>query len=87
MQLLMRRRGRREKRQMYCDALLAFNDGDGGGNSRGCRGGGGTGGKKEGEGKRNVPIGDTSDGALLELHHVTGQGPRLVRENVFHLYE
>lgn len=30
MQLLMRRRGRREKRQMYHDAQSAFNDGDGG---------------------------------------------------------
>ena len=29
MQLLMRRRGRREKRQMYCDAHSAFNGGDG----------------------------------------------------------
>lgn len=50
------------------------------------RRGGVQGGKKEVEGKRNVPIGDTSDGALLELHHVASQGPRLVRENVFHLY-
>ncbi len=40
MQLLMRRRGRREKRQMYYDAHSAFNDGDGGGNDRGCKGGG-----------------------------------------------
>lgn len=47
MQLLMRRRGRREKRQMYCDALLAFNDGDGGGNSRGCKGGAGYRGEKK----------------------------------------
>ncbi len=44
------------------------------------------GGNKKGGGERNVPIGDTSDGALLKLHHVAGQGPRLVRENVFHLY-
>lgn len=42
---------------------------------------------KKGSEKQNVPIGHTSDGALLELHHVAGQGPRLVRENVFHLYE
>lgn len=84
MQLLMRRRGRGEKRQMYYYALLAFNNvdrDDGGANSRGCTGRE----KKEGEGEQNVPIGDTSDGALLELHHVAGQGPRLVRENVFHL--
>lgn len=39
MQLLMRRQGRREKRQMYCDAHSAFNYGDGGGNGRGCKGG------------------------------------------------
>lgn len=36
--------------------------------------------------KGNVPIGHTGDGAFLELHHVAGQGPRLVSENVFHLY-
>lgn len=41
---------------------------------------------KKGGGKHNVPIGHTSDGALLELHHVAGQGSRLVRENVFHLH-
>lgn len=79
MQLLMRRQGRREKRQMYYDAHSAFNDGDGGGK-------GGSREDKKGGGKQNVPIGDTSDGALLELHHVAGQGSRLVRENVFHLY-
>lgn len=84
MQLLMRRRGRREKRQMYCDAYSAFNDGDGGGNGKGCKRGSKE--NKKREKKRNVPIGHTSDGALLELHHVAGQGPRLVRENVFHLY-
>ncbi len=69
---------------MYCDAHSAFNDGDGGGNGGGCRGG-----RKENiRGReRNVPIGNTSDGALLELHHVAGQSPRLVRENVFHLCE
>lgn len=44
----------------------------------------GAGGKK---GNCKVPIGDTSNGALLKLHHVAGQGPRLVRENVLHLYE
>lgn len=41
---------------------------------------------KEEEGKQNLPIGNTGDGALLELHHVAGQGPRLVREDIFHLY-
>ena len=41
---------------------------------------------KKGEEKGDVPIGDTSDGALLELHHVAGQGSCLVGENVFHLY-
>ena len=40
MQLLMRRQGRREKRQMYYDAHSAFNEGDGGGNGTGCKGGG-----------------------------------------------
>lgn len=83
MQLLMLRRGRGEKRQMYYYALLAFNNvdrDDGGATAEDAQGE-----KKEGEGEQNVPIGDTSDGALLELHHVAGQGPRLVRENVFHL--
>lgn len=51
-----------------------------------AKAGRGTGGKKEGVRKGNIPVGDTSDGALLELHHVASQGPRLVRENVFHLY-
>lgn len=41
----------------------------------------------EKKGNCKVPIGDTSNGALLKLHHVAGQGPRLVRENVLHLYE
>lgn len=48
--------------------------------------GGAAGNIKKGRVKRNIPIGNTSDGALLELHHVAGQGPRLVRENVLHLY-
>lgn len=81
-----REKRERERRQLYCDAHSAFNEGDGG---RGCR----RRGKQgiffflKGEGrKQNVPIGNTGDGALLELHHVAGQGPRLVRENVFHLY-
>lgn len=39
------------------------------------------------KGKCKLPIGDTSNGALLKLHHVAGEGPRLVRENVFHLDE
>lgn len=34
----------------------------------------------------NIPICHTSNGALLKLHHITGQGSGLVRENVFHLY-
>lgn len=85
MQLLMRRRGRREKRQMYCDALLAFNDVDGGKQQR-LQGRGARGWGKKEKRKQNAPIGDTSNGTLLELHDVTGQGPRLVRENVFHLY-
>lgn len=46
----------------------------------------GTGAVKK-KGNYKVPIGDTSNGALLKLHHVAGQGPRLVRENVLHLYE
>lgn len=41
---------------------------------------------KDEEGNQSLPIGDTGDGALLELHHIAGQGPRLVREDVFHLY-
>lgn len=41
----------------------------------------------EEKGKCKLPIGNTSNGALLKLHHVAGEGPRLVRENVFHLYE
>lgn len=53
---------------------------------KGCRRGTGAWGRGK---KRNckVPIGDTSNGALLKLHHIAGQGPRLVRENVLHLYE
>lgn len=43
--------------------------------------------KKTRGGKRNVPIGNTGDGALLKLHHVAGQSPSLVRENVFHLHQ
>ena len=35
---------------------------------------------------RNVPVCHTSNGALLKLHHIAGQGSGLVRENVFHLY-
>lgn len=73
----------RERRQLYCDAHLAFNEGDGGGNGRGCKWGSSE--NQKGRGKRNVPIGHASDGALLKLHHVAGQGPRLVRENVFYL--
>lgn len=43
--------------------------------------------KTKKNGKCKLPIGDTGNGALLKLHHVAGEGPRLVRENVFHLYE
>lgn len=68
---------------MYYDAHSAFNEGDWGGNSRGCTEGGRESGK--GEGTQNIPIGHTGNGALLELHHVAGQSSRLVRENVFHL--
>lgn len=35
---------------------------------------------------RYVPICHTSNGALLKLHHITGQGSSLVRENVFYLH-
>lgn len=38
MQLLMRRQGRRQERQMYYDAHSAFNEGDVGGSNRGLRG-------------------------------------------------
>lgn len=52
--------------------------------------GGGNSGREEEREKevrgRNVPICHTSDGALLKLHHVTGQGSSFVRENVFYLY-
>lgn len=55
----------------------------------GCRGGGAGTGREENKekGKCKLPIGDTGNGALLKLHHVAGEGPRLVRENVFHLDE
>lgn len=53
-----------------------------GGNGGRRKGGGG-----EEEGRvRNVPICHTSNGALLKLHHIAGQGSSLVRENVFYLY-
>lgn len=49
MRLLMRKRGRREKRQMYCDALLAFNDVDGGKQQRMRGRGAGSGARKRRE--------------------------------------
>ena len=83
MQLLMRRQGRTEKRQMYYGAHSAFNEGDGGGTVEDVKGVKRLWKMKE---ERNIPIGHTGNGALLELHDVAGQGPRLVRENVFHLH-
>lgn len=68
---------------MHFDAYSAFNEGEEGGNSGGweekVRES-----EKEGR-KQDIPIGHTSDGALLKLHHVAGQRSRLVRENVLHL--
>lgn len=87
MQLLIRQRGRREKCQLYCDARsLNRDDAVVGG---GLWDGGGNSGREEREKEvrgRNVPICHTSNGALLKLHHVTGQGSSFVRENVFYLY-
>lgn len=50
------------------------------GNCGRCEGGG-----VEHERIRIVPICHTSNGALLKLHHITGQRSSLVGENVFHL--
>lgn len=92
-QLLMRRRGRRNTRctvMHFRHFTMGAREGRGwrdAGDGGGKRGGGRERGRKKKKGKCKVPVGDTSNGALLKLHHVAGQGPRLVRENVFHLYE
>lgn len=80
-------KAKEEKHHMYCDALSALPDGCKGGEWMKGRREWGVTGREENKGKCKLPIGDTSNGALLKLHHVAGEGPGLVRENVFHLHE